>query len=82
MGKAAHDAALIAHLFQYRLLAASSPHLDRDRRARELEQVLTQWPAICRAMAKLSEIAPNTARKAQHRADQTQDFIANRSAEQ
>jgi hypothetical protein len=79
MGAAAHEAAQFAHLFQYRLLAAASPSLDRAKRAMELRRALEQWPKLCRAMGKLQEAAPNIAREA-HEADaRTRDFVEARS---
>lgn len=63
MGLAANEAAISAHLFQFRLLGASSAYATREQRAASLRAVFEQWPHICAAMEELADSAPNIARE-------------------
>lgn len=65
MGEAAHEAAMFAHLLDYRLLAAASPRLSRQQRVAALRKALGQWPKLCRAMAKLAATSPTTTQQAE-----------------
>jgi hypothetical protein len=81
MGKAANNAAMMASKFDFYLLAASSPDLDRERRSASLEKAFANWPKICRAMAELERIAPNAAAKGAEQDARIQDFMDRRDGE-
>ncbi len=73
MGQAAYAAALAVDRAHQRLHVAASD-APRDQRAEALTAFLTQWPMICREVAKLQEAAPNIARKAQDAWARLQDY--------
>jgi hypothetical protein len=75
MGKAAHEAAMFAHLLDFRLLAAASPSLPREERAASLRKALTQWPKLCRAMSELAMTAPATSSQAEADDTAMRDWI-------
>lgn len=80
MGEAAHDAAMFASGLDFHLLAACSPNLSREQRAAALERAYRQWMPLCRAFAKLFEVAPNTAARAEHHDGMIRDFIEAKDA--
>lgn len=80
MGKAAHKAALFAHLLDFRLLAAASFNVAREERAANLRLALAQWPALCRAMGELAAAAPATAMIAEADDAALQDFLERKGA--
>jgi len=75
MGKAAHDAAMLASGFDFALLGAASPTTTRELRTANLERALTIWPALCQRMAILEACAPNTSRKAYDQAAKLRDVV-------
>lgn len=78
VGKAAHDAALLALDLDRRLLVASSPMAQRNVRAAALSQLFEQWPKLCRAMATLEAEAPTTAATGQQADATMRDWIEHR----
>lgn len=79
MGVAAHEAAMFASGLDLLLLAASSPTLDRAKRADALRKALRQWQPLCRAMSKLGMVAPGASTQAEADDGQLRDWIDDRA---
>lgn len=75
MGAAALKAASMASKFDFHLLGAACPDLDRDTRMANLQRVFAMWPKICRAMAALESVAPNAAASGAREDAKMMDFI-------
>lgn len=78
-GEIAHAASGFATVVQMNLVIAHSPAVELPARIAALEKLFTAWPALCREMAKLSEVAPNSAAVGRRRAADLRDFIETRS---
>jgi hypothetical protein len=74
MGKAANDAALLASGLDVLLLLAASRRVDRKARVTNLERAFVQWQALCRAMSRLEQAAPNAFRQAHTEDANINDF--------
>lgn len=79
-GEAAHAASLFATVVQMNLMIAASPTVELPARIAALEKLFTAWPALCREMAKLSDVAPKSAAAGRARAADLRD-IAERQSE-
>lgn len=79
MGQAAANAAVMASKFDFYLLGAANPDLDRGKRTECLERAFANWPKICRAMAALAEIAPNASAKGAEEDARLMDFVEARA---
>lgn len=79
MGKSANDAALLASGLDVLLLSAASKRQDRKARAAYLERAFVQWQALCRAMSRLEQSAPNIARQATQQDAKITDFMEQRA---
>lgn len=78
MGAAAHRAAMLVARMDFRLLAASSPTMDREQRAQALSLFFAQWPKVCRAVAELEATAPTAASQGYAEDAKATDFIEGR----
>lgn len=78
MGTAAHEAAVFASGLDLLLLAASSPTLDRTKRAEAARKAQRQWFSLVRAMSRFSMTAPTASQQAEADDAQMMDWIERR----
>lgn len=74
-GEASYAASQFATVVQMNLVIAASPTAELPARLDALEKLFTAWPALCREIARLSEVAPKSASEGRRRADDLRDFI-------
>jgi hypothetical protein len=79
-GEAAYAASQLAHPVFVNLMVAASPTAELPARIEALERVFTAWPGLCREIARLSEVAPNSAAEGRRRAADLRDFIENKGS--
>jgi hypothetical protein len=81
-GEASYAAAQFATVIQMNLVIAASPTAELPARIDALEKLFTAWPALCREIARLSDVAPNSAAAGRRLAADLRDFTENQGASQ
>ncbi|MDO9334961.1 MAG: hypothetical protein Q7T61_01040 [Caulobacter sp.] len=56
------DVASFAQALTMHSLAASIHDATREQKSADLVRLFSAWPKLCRAMARLEQVAPNAAR--------------------
>jgi hypothetical protein len=77
-GEAAYAASQFAYSVFVNLMIAASPTAEHPARIEATTKVFTAWLGLCREIAGLSEVAPNSAAEGRRRAADLRDFVENK----
>lgn len=61
-------------------LSAGIHDATREQKIADLTKLFAAWPKLCRAMARLEEVAPNAARAGREMDDRLTDHIETKAA--